>query len=211
MRVAMAIRIRAIAEPFESADADAAREAVEAILLAEAMGLLGDEGIERLDLDALRRVARAASEAGIGTLPTAALASRRLSPGDLPALVQTLREALENSPVPVQEWAALVPLFGVEDLARLVNVSPASLRRYASGSRPTPDAVAARLHFLARVVAELKGAYNDVGVRRWFDRKRTALRGRSPAKVLKGEWSPEARGSQEVLDLARSLAFSPAT
>lgn len=207
----MSIRIRAIAEPFESADPDTARQAVEALLLAEAMGLLGDEGIERLDLATLRRVARAASEAGIGSLPTAALAARRLAPHDLHALVQTLREALEDSPAPAQEWAALVPLFGVEDLARLVSVAPASLRRYASKSRPTPDPVAARLHFLARVVAELKGAYNDIGVRRWFGRKRTALHGRSPTQVLKGQWEPEARGPREVLDLARSLAFSPAT
>lgn len=207
----MGIHIDAVSEPFESADPGAVREAVEALLLAEAMGLLGEEAIERLDLATLRRVARAASEAGIGTLPTAALAARRLAPDQLRAVLLTLREALEDSPAPAQEWAALAPLFGVEELAHLVAISPASLRRYASASRPTPDAVAARLHFLARVVAELKGAYNDVGVRRWFERKRTALRGKSPAQILKGGWSPEDRGTQKVLDLARSLASSPAT
>jgi hypothetical protein len=207
----MAIRIQTIAEPFESADPDAAREAVEALVLAEAMGLLGEEAIERLDLATLRRVARAASEAGIGTLSTATLAARRLGPDELHAALQSLREALEDSPVPRHEWGALVPLFGVDGLAQFVGVSPASLRRYASRSRPTPDAVAARLHFLARVVAELKGAYNEVGVRRWFGRKRTGLQGKSPAQLLKGEWNPESRGPQRVLDLARSLASSPAT
>lgn len=207
----MAIRIRAVSEPFESADPDAAREAVEALLLAEAMGLLGDEAVERLDLATVRRVARAASEAGIGTGPTAALAARRVAPRQLRAALQTLREALEDSPAPSREWAALVPLFGVDDLARLVAISPASLRRYASRSRPTPDAVAARLHFLARVVAELKGAYNDIGVRRWFQRKRTLLRGKAPSQILKGDWSPEDRSARKVLDLARSLAFSPVT
>src|SRR6266540_3793445 len=185
MRSTMAIRIRAVSEPFESADPDAAREAVEALVLAEAMGLLGDEAVERLDLAAVRRVARAASEAGIGTGPTAALAARRVAPRQLRAALQTLREALEDS--------------------------PASLRRYASRSRPTPDAVAARLHFLARVVAELKGAYNDIGVRRWFQRKRTLLRGKAPSQILKGDWSPEDRSARKVLDLARSLAFSPVT
>ena len=207
----MAIHIQAVAEPFESADPGATREAVEALVLAEAMGLLGDESVERLDLPILRRVARAASQAGIGTLPTAALAARRLAPDQLHAVLQTLRDALEDSPAPAQEWTALVPLFGVEDLARLVSISPASLRRYASRSRRTPDVVAARLHFLARVVAELKGAYNDIGVRRWFGRKRTVLRGKSPAQVLQGDWSPEDRTPQRVLDLARSLASSPAT
>ncbi len=207
----VAIQIRSVAEPFESADPDAAREAVGALLLAEAMGHLADESIERLDLATVRRVARAASEAGIGRLPTAALAARRLDPEQLHAVLRSLREAPEDSPAPAREWAALVPMFGLEDLARLVTVSPASLRRYASRSRPTPDAVAARLHFLARVVAELRGAYNDIGVRRWFGRKRTALRGKSPAQILKCDWSTEDRGPQRVLDLARSLASSPAT
>jgi len=207
----MAIRIQAVAEPFESADPRAAQEAVEALVLAEAMGLLGQETIERLDLATVRRVARAASAAGIGALPSAALAARNVDPGQLREVLRLLREALEDSPAPTQEWAALATLFAIDDLARLVRVSPASLRRYASGSRPTPDAVAARLHFLARVVAELKGAYNEVGVRRWFDRKRTALRGKSPGQILTGEWNPESRTARSVLDLARSLTFSPAT
>ncbi len=206
------IRIRSVAEPFELADPEAAREAVQAIVLAEAMGLLKeDEAVEHLDLATVRRVARAANEAGIGTVPTAALAARRLGPGQLRSALQGLREALEDSPAPAQEWVALVRLFGVEDLARLVCVSPASLRRYVSRSRPTPDAVAARVHFLARVVAELKGAYSDIGVRQWFDRKRTLLRGKSPAQVLKGEWNPENPNPRKILELARSLASSPAT
>jgi hypothetical protein len=184
---------------------------MEALVLAEAMGLLGDESIERLDLPTLRRVARSASDAGVGTLPSAALAARKPAPSDLHDVLHGLREALEDSPLPTQEWGALVPLFGAEALAHLVAVSLASLRRYASGSRPTPDAVAARLHLLARVVAELKGAYNDIGVRRWFERKRTMLRGKSPAELLTGDWDPEGSASQKVLDLARSLSASPAT
>ena len=211
IRIEMAIRIQSVAEPFQSADPDVTREAMEALVLAEAMGLLGDESVERLDLPTLRRVARSASDAGIGTLPSAALAVRKPAARDLRGVLQGLREALEDSPVPAQEWAALAPLFGADDLARLVAVSPASLRRYASGSRPTPDAVAARLHFLARVVAELKGAYNDIGVRRWFDRKRTLLRGRSPAQILTGDWNPEGGPAEKVLNLARSLSSSPAT
>jgi hypothetical protein len=208
----MAIRIRSTTEPFESAGPEAIREAVEAILLAEAMGLLAeDETVERLDLPTVRRIARAANRAGIGAAPTAALAARRPAPGALRTALQGLREALEDSPAPAAEWSGLVRLFGAESLARLVSVSPVSLRRYASGSRPTPDAVAGRVHLLARVVAELRGAYNDVGVRRWFDRKRTPLRGRSPAQVLSGEWTPESPNPQKVLELARALAFSPAT
>jgi hypothetical protein len=207
----VAIRIQSVAEPFESADPEAAQEAVEAIVLAEAMGLLESETVQRLDLATVRRVARAANEAGIGMVPMVALAARRLGPGQLRSALRGLREALEDSPAPAQEWGALARLFGVDELARLVSVSPASLRRYASGSRPTPDEVAARLHFLARVVADLKGAYNEIGVRRWFERKRTLLRRRSPAQVLKGEWDPDGRNTRRVLELARSLASSPAS
>lgn len=105
----------------------------------------------------------------------------------------------------------MLGLFDGEQLSRLVGVSIASLRRYAGGERATPDAVAARLHFLARVVAELRGAYSEVGVRRWFERKRTQLGGRAPAALLKGGWDPDAAGPQEVLALARSLSGSPAT
>lgn len=207
----MAIRIQAVAEPFESADPEATRDAVEALVLADAMGLLEGQEVERLDLAALRRVARAASDAGIATLPTAALSARWVRPDRLAEAVRTLREALEGSATPAREWAAMVGVFGVDELARLVGVSVSSLRRYAAGTRPTPDPVAARLHFLARVVAELKGAYNDVGVRRWFHRKRTALGNKAPGQLLRGEWHPEGRAAQRVLALARSLAFSPAT
>jgi hypothetical protein len=208
----MAIRIRSVGEPFETADPEAIRDALEAIVLADAMGLLSGQAVlEHLDLASVRRVARAASDAGIATIPAVALGSGRLTSQALRSALLGLREALEESPAPAREWPALIGVFGVDELARLVSVSAASLRRYASGARSTPDAVAARLHFLARVVADLKGAYNDVGVRRWFGRKRSLLRGRYPAQLLQGEWDPEDSGPLKVLELARSLRFSPAT
>jgi uncharacterized protein (DUF2384 family) len=175
------------------------------------MGLLGEESVQRLNMATIRRVADAASAAGIAALPSAMLAGRGVDSARLHDVLQALREALEASPVPAQEWAVLIALFSVDDLARLVGVSPASLRRYSAASRPTPDPVAERLHFIARVVADLRGAYNDVGIRRWFERRRTALRGKAPAEILIGEWDPESRSARSVRDLARSLTFSPAT
>ncbi|MGQ0669492.1 MAG: hypothetical protein ACT4PO_07455 [Actinomycetota bacterium] len=71
--------------------------------------------------------------------------------------------------------------------------------------------MAARLHFLAKVVADLLGAYNEFGVLRWFDRPRAALGGRSPAEVLAGDWDPDAEGPLGVRSLARSLAGASAT
>jgi hypothetical protein len=98
-----------------------------------------------------------------------------------------------------------------ELLAALLNVSVSSLRRYASAERDTPDDVAARLHYLALIVGDLAGAYNDVGIRRWFNRRRTALDGRTPAALLAGEWNPDDRAPQKVRDLARSLVALSAT
>ena len=83
--------------------------------------------------------------------------------------LQRLNDALDASPVPASEWPGLVNILGIDLLARLVGVSAVSVRRYASGNRPTPDDIAARLHFLALVVGDLAGAYNDIGIRRWFD------------------------------------------
>lgn len=209
----MAIRIRSIGDPFETVDPDVLRATMETIVLADAMGLLpAGEDVDRIDLPTVRRVARAAGEAGIATRALAELSTGR--PPDerrLARAVSTLRDALEESPAPAREWGSLLRVFDAEHLGRLTSVSPVSLRRYASGQRATPDEVAARLHLLAKVVGDLRGAYNDIGVRRWFERKRSQLDGRSPAQLLKGRWDPDGAGPRRVRALARSLVFSPAT
>lgn len=85
------------------------------------------------------------------------------------------------------------------------------MTRYERGDRRTPDEVAARLHFLALVVGDLAGAYNEIGIRRWFDRKRSALDGHSPAELLAGAWQPEHPAPRRVRELARALVTSPGT
>jgi transcriptional regulator with XRE-family HTH domain len=191
----------------------AARAAVEALKLMDAMGLMkAGEAIEQLDLETVRGMTQRAAEAGIGE--TAAVALRiRAKPQseEVEAVLESLRRALEDSPVPAFEWPSLIELFGAEQLAGLVGVSVASLRRYASGGRPTPDPVAARLHLLAQLTADLRGAYSEVGVRRWFERRRTQLDGLAPRDILKGDWDPDAVGPREVRALARSLAGASAT
>ena len=99
-------------------------------------------------------------------------------------------------------------LLGVELLARLVGFSPTSLRRYLSRGGEMPDDLAARLRFLSLVVGDLLGAYNETGVRRWFDRPRTLLSGRSPAGLLSPGWRPEDGDPRRVRDLAHSLVSS---
>ena len=120
-------------------------------------------------------------------------------------------ETLDQTPALAQEWRALQGLLGVDLLTRLLGIPESSARRYISASRSTPDAVAARLHFLAFVVGDLAGAYNDIGVRRWFDRPRERLDGLTPTQVLGHEWSPGDDAPKRVRELARTLAPSSAT
>ena len=98
-----------------------------------------------------------------------------------------------------------------ETLASLLGVSISSLKRYRSGERATPDRIAARLHFLALVLGDLAGSYNDIGIRRWFLRKRARLDGRSPAQLLTGAWDPDDVGPARVRQLAHELVSLSAT
>ena len=118
---------------------------------------------------------------------------------------------LEASPVPETEWAALLGILDEDLLGDLVGVSPSSVRRYAAATRKTPDDVAERLHFVALLVGELGGAYNEIGIRRWFARPRSALGGKEPAALFRGAWTPDDEGPRRVRELAASLAGSPAT
>jgi hypothetical protein len=203
------LQIRSVEPPLD--DPEVTDAAVDVLKAMEAMGLLPQD-VEELTLDVMRSVAARAAEAGIGASAAASLRSRtRLTSSYVASVLRELEVALRGSPAPAFEWPAMVELFGVDRLAGLVGVSVASLRRYAADQRPTPDVVAARLHLLARVVAELRGAYSEVGVRRWFERARSQLGGRSPDAILSGDWDPDGNGAERVLGLARSLSASPAT
>ncbi|MGI9180259.1 MAG: hypothetical protein ACR2H9_07155 [Longimicrobiaceae bacterium] len=129
----------------------------------------------------------------------------------LAALLEELLEAMAASPVPESEWPAVERVLGSEQLAGLLGISVSSLRRYAAGTRTMPDDVAVRLHFLALVVGDLAGSYNDLGIRRWFMRKRSQLDGHAPADLLQGSWDPEDAGPSRVRTLAAALLDSPAT
>lgn len=112
---------------------------------------------------------------------------------------------MDESPFPDYEWPALLAIFDEEDLAPLLRVSPNSVVRYSRGQRSTPDIVADRLHLLAQVAADLKGAYDEVGIRRWFHRPRTALDGSTPSELLTESWGPGDPGPSAVREFARSL------
>ncbi len=124
--------------------------------------------------------------------------------GALSGAVEQINDQIEMSPQPAAEWAPVTATLGEDLLAQLVGVSVSSVRRYATGARSTPQDVAERLHFLALLIADLAGSYNDFGIRRWLNRPRTPLGGRSPASLL-GEFDPEGADAAAVANLASAL------
>ena len=193
-----------------------------------AMGLLGEAGTAAPgspaatpDGRSLARLVQALRRHGIGGEATRALApllnNRATASGptlealDVPAQqalalsLQRLAEAMEDSAAPAAEWPAMRAIFSDETLGALVEVSPASLRRYAGGERATPQEVAERLHWLALVVADLAGAYNDFGMRRWFERPRSQLGGKSPRQLLGRGWHVDSEAATRVRALASVL------
>lgn len=211
------LQIRSVEEPFKSPELVGPTLGV--LKRADAMGLV-KKTIGHLDYPAFREVVRSLNEAGIGrdaeplvqfitseNLPKA-FTSRRLLD-----FMRFLMHALEDSPAPLYEWRRLSRLFQPEQeqLADLLGISLSSLRRYCSKQRATPDDVAMRLHFLALVTGDLAGAYNDLGIRNWFRRKRALLDGRAPMDLLRGDWRPGDPGPERVRTLARNLAAASAT
>ena len=205
----MGIQIQSVLSPFD--DPRVTPAAVGALIRAEAMGLLSGE-ITCLDESAMRGLGKGMAEAGIGGAFLSELNhSPNADPAALAVLLEMVNGVLDESPAPEHEWPALRDVLGLESLAGLLGISISSARRYASRARRTPDSVADRLHFLALVVGDLTGAYNDVGIRRWFRRERRQLDGRAPVELLSGYWRPDDDGPHRVRDLARALGPSPAT
>src|SRR5215510_12771306 len=191
---------------------DVRRLLFEASRRAEAMGLVEPDAVTNAEPADVHLLASRVRRAGIATAAADELHNVEApKAGEVAVLLESLIKALEASPVPKFEWASLGRVFGAEELATLINVSVSSLKRYQAGDRETPDDVAARLHFLALLVGDLAGSYNDIGVRRWFQRKRTLLDGRAPAALLKGEWEPDDEGPMRVRELARELVALSAT
>jgi hypothetical protein len=208
-----------------SRSSPAAHLAVRLVSLAEVIRLIPtstEAGVDRAQVDeAISQFAqlgvgrRAVSGMSLATGSGAVTTSERpTDPGTEEHLAADLSEllvAIEESPMPDQEWAPISQLLGDDLLSALTGVSSSSLHRYRAGSRPTPDAVAARLHTVTLVVADLAGSYNQFGIRRWFGRSRTALGGQAPRTILSGEWSPEDPEVSHVRDLSRALLATPST
>ncbi len=210
-RISISVHTESDANPL--ADPAVARAAADVVRKAYAVGLVDESpDFAALTYPAVKRVLARVRAAGIGGYAAASLA--RIDPADVAAIARDLRRIeslLEESPVPDREWPRVLAVFDRDRLAPLLGISPSSAVRYAGGERRTPDAVAARLHFIAFVSGDLAGAYNTIGIRRWFERPRAALDGRAPADLLAGDWAPDDEGAVRIRELARSLVESPAT
>ncbi len=180
-------------------------------LRSAAMGVLSSERITAIDAASIRRLVNALQQgnllrtASIDLAPVLRRDPAQLDPDTASLMemqVTRLVEALGESPSPVTEWPAMREAFGDRALAPLVGVAESSLRRYAAGSRETPQPVAERLHWLALVVGDLAGGYNAFGIRRWFERPRAELTGKSPCDVLGTKWDAEDKAAQRVRALA---------
>jgi hypothetical protein len=201
------IRIKSIGEPFTTPRLAAKGASI--LARAEAMGLFAErEPVVRLDADTFGHLAARLSQHGIGSALMPILTTVSDNFDDY---LDRFTDALEASPIPAFEWKQLTRVLGVDLLERLLGVSAVSIARYARAARQTPDDVAARLHWLALVVGDLAGAYNDIGIRQWFTRKRAQLDGRAPAQILGTTWKPDDPRAQRVRDLAHALVGSPAT
>ncbi|MCW5661840.1 MAG: hypothetical protein KIT60_29405 [Burkholderiaceae bacterium] len=186
---------------------------------ASAMGVLAGATVTQIDAQAVQRVLTALHKQGlIGAAPVALAPLLKQGPARLDAAtaqrmadsVEQLVAVLDDSPVPSSEWAPMRAVFGDEVLGDLLGIAPASLRRYAGAERATPQATAERLHWLAMVVSDLAGSYNDFGMRRWFERPRTQLGGKSPRALLGARWTPDEKGAQQVRRLAATLSGASA-
>lgn len=210
------IQIQSVAEGFD-------RQGVLQRLLTlmarvSAMGLLPEgQRIERLDDKAFRLVLKSLQACNLisGRSPVLAYITASSRPAvsareQILALDGLLR-VVEESPVPEKEWAAMRDIFGDEELTRLLGISLSSVKRYAVSDRETPMNIAVRLHWLAMIVADLAGSYNELGIRRWFHRPRGQLEGKSPLQTLGKNWDTDSVQARHVRDLASSLAGAGAT
>jgi hypothetical protein len=180
---------------------DGPRAAVVATRLAELMGIYERPSGSRIEPETVRSVILAAAAHGLAE----ELAARNRGAQVRDSDAFDLLDALQQSPMPAQEIRSLSSILGPATVQELAGASDASLRRYAASSRETPDAIAQRLHFVALLVAILRGSFNEFGIRRWFERPHPALEGEPPITRLSGNFDPDDPGPQAVYQAASSL------
>jgi uncharacterized protein (DUF2384 family) len=108
----------------------------------------------------------------------------------------------DRSPRELVRWLLDQEEIPRSDLARVLEVSTATLRRWADPSvtaSPKGDE-ARRLRVLAKVVNQLRWSFSAVGVIQWLERPHPSLKGEAP-QVLLRDADPE--GGPKLLRLAK--------
>lgn len=203
------IRIDSVSEPFT--DPRSGTLAARIIAFAATVNMMPSEVIRSLDLKSWQRVLTGLRKAGLAQLWPVSHRADAVSSAEFAAEIGRLYETIVESPVPDSEWGSIRKLLGDDLLEKLLHVSRQSIHRYASGERRTPQDVAERLHVLALIASDLSGSYNEFGIRRWFERPRAELGGRSPAALLKPDWKPGHEAARKVRSLAAELIGAGAT
>lgn len=196
-----AVQIRSVADPFRS-DRTTATAAIRLLGRAEFVGCLPDGTVDALNPDTVRAVANCMAALG---LPAGLDLLDDAASTNWAAAVAAMNDQLEMSPLPNGEWRPVLAVLGEDLLAELLGVSISSVRRYSAGGRSTPQAVAERLHFLALLLADLAGSYNDYGIRRWFGRPREALGGCRPSELLGADFDVDGADADALRALASRL------
>lgn len=189
-------------------DPDIARLAAQNMIVAESMGIYGTKPRETADFSALRQTLRQLWDAGIAQKSKYILGNIQFESASKSQIIDCLNNALQgmvHSPLPESELPTLEKRLGFELLSRLLGIHASSLQRYKAGKRDIPDEIANQLHFLALLIGDLSGSYNDFGIRLWFLRKRKVLGNKAPVQILSGRWSPESPGAEKVRRLAHDL------
>jgi len=195
-----------------SDDPSLALSTIEILRRADAMGLI-ERRITHLDESTVQDLEMDMVKAGIddGKRCSNLNDNHKQNPAPLSKRLEKINNLLKHCPMPEYEWQNLNGILELELLARLVGISQSPAQSYLTGSSRTPKTVADRLHYLSFVVTDLAGSYNNTGIQRWFDRKRTLLDGRTPAQMLGECWSPNDEGARRVQALSHALTVFPVT
>jgi DNA-binding transcriptional ArsR family regulator len=118
---------------------------------------------------------------------------RRNLRGPLERTRQALRDLIVNEPVmddktakQIVTWLVELEEIPIGELARVLGVTPATLRRWADPKvEALPKGPAARrLRVLAKVVNQLRWSFSPGGVIEWLERPHPALKGEEPKTLL---------------------------
>lgn len=200
------IRIQSISKPFS--DSNISEIAVQIVFRAQGMGLLSGLSLTSVDPQSFGKVIERIQNAGIKAKWEKSWLSKK--PAALVLELRKLLSVLNESPVPEAEWSAVMESLGQELVRKLLDLSVSSIQRYSSNSRPTPQNIAEKLHYLAVVIGDLRAGYNDYGIRRWFERPRTFLSGKSVLSSLGKKWGPDDEVARAIAEDAAWVAGSGA-